>query len=36
MKMRFSDKQIIYILRDAEAGGSARELCRFHARQRTT
>lgn len=26
--MRFSDEQIFSILREAEAGGSARELCR--------
>ena len=31
MKKRFSDEQIISILREAEAGGSARELCRKHA-----
>lgn len=34
MKKRFSDKQIISILREAEAGVSARELCRgtsFHS-----
>lgn len=31
MKKRFSDEQIIGILRDAEAGVSARELCRKHA-----
>ncbi|EPY4752374.1 transposase, partial [Klebsiella pneumoniae] len=28
MKKRFSDEQNISILREAEAGGSARELCR--------
>ena len=28
MKKRFSDEQIISILREAEAGVSARELCR--------
>jgi putative transposase len=28
---RFSDEQIISILREAEAGVSARELCRKHA-----
>ncbi len=31
MKKRFSDVQIISILREAEAGVSARELCRKHA-----
>lgn len=31
MKKRFSDQQIISILREAEAGISARELCRKHA-----
>lgn len=31
MKKRFSDEQIISILREAEAGLSARELCRKHA-----
>ncbi len=31
MKKRFSDEQIISILRQAEAGVSARELCRKHA-----
>lgn len=31
MKKRFSDEQIISILREAEAGVSARELCRRHA-----
>lgn len=31
MKKRFSDDQIISILREAEAGVSARELCRKHA-----
>ncbi|BBK15356.1 transposase (plasmid) [Klebsiella quasipneumoniae] len=31
MKKRFSDEQIISILREAEAGISARELCRKHA-----
>lgn len=30
MKKRFSDEQIISILREAEAGFSARELCRKH------
>ncbi len=30
MKKRFSDEQIISILREAEAGVSARELCRKH------
>ncbi|MBL0896990.1 transposase, partial [Pectobacterium atrosepticum] len=30
-KKRFSDEQIISILREAEAGVSARELCRKHA-----
>ncbi len=29
MKKRFSDEQIISILREAEAGVSARELCRM-------
>ncbi len=29
--MRFSDEQLISILREAEAGVSARELCRRHA-----
>ncbi|PWW11021.1 transposase [Pantoea sp. AG702] len=28
MKKRFSDEQIISILREAEAGVSARQLCR--------
>ncbi len=32
MKKHFSDEQIISILREAEAGVSARELCRKHAR----
>lgn len=31
MKKRFSDEQLISILRAAEAGVSARELCRKHA-----
>ncbi len=31
MKKRFSGEQIISILREAEAGVSARELCRKHA-----
>jgi len=31
MKKRFSNEQIISILREAEAGVSARELCRKHA-----
>ncbi len=31
MRKRFSDEQIISILREAEAGVSARELCRKHA-----
>jgi len=31
MKKRFSDEQIISILREAEAGVSARELCLKHA-----
>lgn len=31
MKKRISDQQIISILREAEAGVSARELCRKHA-----
>lgn len=31
MKKRFSDEQIISILREAEAGVSPRELCRKHA-----
>ena len=31
MKKRFSDEQIISILREAEAGVSARELCPKHA-----
>ncbi|MGC1027820.1 transposase [Pantoea agglomerans] len=31
MKKRFSDEQIISILREAEAEVSARELCRKHA-----
>lgn len=30
MKKRFSDEEIISILREAEAGVSARELCRKH------
>ncbi|WP_419762008.1 transposase [Citrobacter portucalensis] len=36
MKKRFSDEQIISILREAEAGVSARELCRCSARRRPT
>lgn len=31
MKMRFSDEQIVSILREAEAGVAAREICRMHA-----
>lgn len=31
MKKRFPDEQIISIFREAEAGVSARELCRKHA-----
>ena len=31
MKMRFSDEQIISILREADAGVAAREICRKHA-----
>ncbi len=31
MKKRFYDEQIISILREAEAGISARELCRMYA-----
>lgn len=31
MKKRFSDEQIISILREAESGVFARELCRKHA-----
>ncbi|SSF82330.1 ORF1 ISSen4 [Klebsiella pneumoniae] len=31
MKKRFSDEQIISILREAEAGVSVRELCRKQA-----
>ncbi|SXF70841.1 ORF1 ISSen4 [Klebsiella variicola] len=31
MKKRFSDEQIISILREAEAGVSVRELCHKHA-----
>ncbi len=31
MKKRFSDEQIISILREAEAGVSVRELCRKHS-----
>ncbi len=31
MKKRFSDEQIISILRESEAGVSARELCRKYA-----
>jgi hypothetical protein len=33
MKKRFSDEQIISILREAEAGVSARELCRYEAQR---
>ncbi len=33
MKKRFSDEQSIHILREAETGVSARELCRKHAFQ---
>ena len=36
MKKRISDEQIISILREAEAGVSARELCRKHAISDTT
>lgn len=36
MKKRFSEEQIISILREAEAGVSARELCRKHAISDTT
>jgi hypothetical protein len=36
MKKRFSDEQIISIIREAEAGVSARELCRQHAISDTT
>ncbi len=31
MKKRFSDEQIISILREAESGVFVRELCRKHA-----
>lgn len=31
MKKRFSDEQIVSILREVEAGVSARELCRKQA-----
>ncbi len=36
MKKRFSDGQIVIILRKAEAGVSARELCPKHAISDTT
>lgn len=36
MKTRFSDEKIISILREAEAGVSARELCRKHAMSEAT
>lgn len=36
MKTRFSDEQIISILREAEAGVLARELCRKHAMSEAT
>ena len=36
MKKRFSDEQIISILREAEAGVLARELCRKHAMSEAT
>ena len=35
MKKRFSDEQIISILREAEVGVSVRELCRKHAMSTT-
>ena len=36
MKKYFSDEQIISILREAEAGGPAQELCRKHTISDTT